>query len=62
MNVTEILNDLPSRDMAWLDSDEAAARLAASLVSSVTREQWKYTPVKGFVESFAHLAIPASDG
>ncbi|MCZ6854887.1 MAG: SufD family Fe-S cluster assembly protein [Gammaproteobacteria bacterium] len=61
MNVTEILNDLPSRDMAWLDSDEAAARLAASLVSSVTREQWKYTPIKGFVESFAHLAIPVSD-
>ncbi len=52
MNVSEILNDLPARNLAWLDLEEAAERLSASLVSGVVKEQWKYTPIKGFVEGF----------
>jgi len=59
MNVAEILNDLPRRNMAWLDSNEAAERLSASLVSGVVKEQWKYTPIKGFIEGFnSSLANP----
>ena len=61
MNVSEILDDLPPRNLAWLDSDEAAARLSASLVSGVVKEQWKYTPIKGFIEGFSRkLARPVS--
>ncbi|MCZ6619370.1 MAG: SufD family Fe-S cluster assembly protein [Gammaproteobacteria bacterium] len=61
MNAAEILSDLPARKMAWMDSSEAAERLSASLVSGVVREQWKYTPIKGFIEGFKlNLANPAS--
>lgn len=61
MNVAEILNDLPSRDLAWLNSAEAAERISMSLVSGVVKEQWKYTPIKGFIDGFNHLPTPVGE-
>ena len=53
MNIAEILSELPPRNAAWLDSNEVIGRMSASLTSDVVREQWKYTPVKGFIEGFS---------
>ena len=65
MNVAEILERLPQHEMQWLDSSEAIARLSASASSGIVREQWKYTPLKGFFESFDDSlgnAIPTIEG
>ena len=43
----------PGGARAWLDEREVRRRAGESLSAGLTRELWKYTPIKGFLESLA---------
>ena len=38
----------------WLDAAALRDRARATLASGLTRELWKYTPIKGFIEAMSH--------
>ena len=50
---------IPEGARAWLDEDQVRRRAGDSLGSVLTRELWKYTPIKEFLEALAESAPDA---
>jgi len=48
-----IVDRLSGLDRPWFDPTAALDRVRSALASGHTREAWKYTPIKAFVEAFA---------
>ncbi len=55
-DVAEVVGN-DAQERAWLDADAIRQRAQTSLPAAMTRELWKYTPIRGFLDALAESRV-----